>query len=191
MILLVLVGLSAELTAGVGSSAPNRATEYGYKTWFNFFIQASTLKLPWAVEPYLRFQHQDHPEILGTENLNGVETGVSLKQIMDFYELGLDVAVFQRYPMFVVLSLGTGGYYCTSEKQVYGSQTQVITQVSPGLASGLRLEYRRDYHPWLDDKKVTMLVGLTSAFRYVNFRPDVWPLPDWFADVGAQVGVRW
>jgi len=192
MIIPLILGMSAELLVGVGQAAPSEATPYGYTTWNNFFVQAASLKaFPLGVEPYMRIQYMDHADIVTTVLVDGIEMGAILQESMTSYEIGLSRPIFIHQPFYLSAGLAGSGNFVHWKQQVYSNYITIRDQTSPGIVAFLREEYRRDYHPWLDEKKVTMVIGLSTRFHYMGFRPDVWPTADWFADLSVDMGVRW
>ncbi len=65
MLLISLLGLSAEVLAGLGQAAPNEGAntqatygeiDWGYHIWTNFFAQVTYVKgASFGAEPYFRF----------------------------------------------------------------------------------------------------------------------------------------
>ena len=203
MITLFLFGLSAEVTLGLGQSAPNeRATsltpygyvDWGYHVWTNFFAQVTYVKgAPFGTEPYLRVSYMDHPLYQKDVFYNNYRIGARLNESITSYEFGLSKPIEVRPPFHLYLGAAFTGNFCRWERNSLGaSDMKVIDQVTPGAVGFTRAEWWWKYKLSAEeDLTVNCILGLSARFSYMGFRPEVWPCPDWFGVLEGYVGVRW
>jgi len=205
MILIGLLGLSAEIIAGMGQAAPNeRATcqtpygevDWGYHFWTNFFLQATYVKGAWfGIEPYVRFGYMNHPAWSNTLYYNGYYIGTTeLNESVTSYEMGFSRPVDVSPPLHLYWGGAFTGNFCKWERVIYKypSDLETIDQATLGLVAFTRAEWwwkSREY--MADEASINWIVGFSARFHYMGFRPEVWPCPDWFGVFEAYVGVRW
>jgi len=203
LIILAIIGLSAEITLGLGQSAPNeRATsqtpygyvDWGYHIWTNFFAQATYVKgAPWGTEPYVRISYTDHPLYQEDVYYNNYRIGARLNESITSYEFGFSKPLGVSPPLRLYMGAAFTGNFCRWERNSLGaSDTKVIDQVTPGLVGFARTEWWWKYRMSAEeDLNVNLILGMSGRLSYMGFRPEAWPCPEWFGILEGYVGVRW